>query len=325
MGAIYLACLNLPSDIRYRPENIYLAGIIPGPKEPSLQELNHLLRPLVDELLELWNPGVYLSRTALRRFGRLVRVAIVPLVCDLPAMRKTAGFAGHSSAHFCSYCRLLLKDICNLNRENWPPRMTWKEHHKKATAWRDANQATRSSIFDIWGVRWSELLRLPYWDPTRFAVIDTMHNLLLGELKHHCVEVWGIDIKGKSGRTDDRSAHTPTDQKHFIEEAIGALKARSRSKLRRIRKGYIAAIAQLNRVPVPPKKENKIDYINALLDWVSLCRIYLPYGLVMLKSDSRYNPRTLTSLPSKYHLSLTETRLTFISLLTLWENLAVRL
>ncbi|TFK78579.1 hypothetical protein K466DRAFT_458216, partial [Polyporus arcularius HHB13444] len=33
VGAIYMACLNLPPDIRYRPENIYLAGIIPGPHE----------------------------------------------------------------------------------------------------------------------------------------------------------------------------------------------------------------------------------------------------------------------------------------------------
>ncbi|KAI9069062.1 hypothetical protein FKP32DRAFT_1529652, partial [Trametes sanguinea] len=29
IGAIYLVCLNLPPDIRYRTENIYLAGIIP--------------------------------------------------------------------------------------------------------------------------------------------------------------------------------------------------------------------------------------------------------------------------------------------------------
>lgn len=42
-GIISMACLNLPSDIRYKPENMYLAGIIPGPKQPSLESLNHYL------------------------------------------------------------------------------------------------------------------------------------------------------------------------------------------------------------------------------------------------------------------------------------------
>ncbi|KAI0364514.1 hypothetical protein BV20DRAFT_903299, partial [Pilatotrama ljubarskyi] len=28
IGVIYLVCLNLPPDLRYRPENVYLAGII---------------------------------------------------------------------------------------------------------------------------------------------------------------------------------------------------------------------------------------------------------------------------------------------------------
>ncbi|KAI9069600.1 hypothetical protein FKP32DRAFT_1542396, partial [Trametes sanguinea] len=83
IGAIYLVCLNLPPELRYLPENVYLAGIIPGPKEPNVEQLNSLLKPLVDELLELWDPGVYLLKTALKPAGRLVRAAMIPLVCDL--------------------------------------------------------------------------------------------------------------------------------------------------------------------------------------------------------------------------------------------------
>ncbi|KAI9068778.1 hypothetical protein FKP32DRAFT_1526913, partial [Trametes sanguinea] len=29
VGAIYMACLNLPPHLRFRPENIYLVGMIP--------------------------------------------------------------------------------------------------------------------------------------------------------------------------------------------------------------------------------------------------------------------------------------------------------
>ena len=35
VGAIYMTILNLPRAIRYKPENIILVGIIPGPKEPK--------------------------------------------------------------------------------------------------------------------------------------------------------------------------------------------------------------------------------------------------------------------------------------------------
>ena len=34
------------------------------------------------------------------------------------------------------------------------------------------------------GCRYSELLRLPYYDCIRFVIIDPMHNLLLGTAKH---------------------------------------------------------------------------------------------------------------------------------------------
>ncbi|KAI0324602.1 hypothetical protein GY45DRAFT_1262528, partial [Cubamyces sp. BRFM 1775] len=43
IGAIYIVCMNLPEHLRYRPENIYLVGVIPGPREPVLHQINHLL------------------------------------------------------------------------------------------------------------------------------------------------------------------------------------------------------------------------------------------------------------------------------------------
>ncbi|TFK82784.1 hypothetical protein K466DRAFT_448463, partial [Polyporus arcularius HHB13444] len=172
--------LNLPPAIRYAPENIYLAGIIPGPREPRLEELNRLLTPLVDELLTLWTRGLYLTRTSLRWMGRMVRVALIPLVCDLPALRKAAGFGGHQATYFCSFCPLPRKEMRNLDRESWPRPRTWEEHVTLAEEWRDGTEAEREKVFKAHGLRWSELLRLPYWDPTRFAVLDVMHNLFLG-------------------------------------------------------------------------------------------------------------------------------------------------
>ncbi|MBW0550427.1 hypothetical protein O181_090142 [Austropuccinia psidii MF-1] len=49
-----LICLNLPPSERLEPDNVYVAGIIPGSKEPTALQLNYLLMPLIKELKELW-------------------------------------------------------------------------------------------------------------------------------------------------------------------------------------------------------------------------------------------------------------------------------
>lgn len=54
VGGIYLAINNLPRNIRYQKSNMILVGLIPGPSEPQLSNMNHFLRPVVDELLTLF-------------------------------------------------------------------------------------------------------------------------------------------------------------------------------------------------------------------------------------------------------------------------------
>ena len=63
LGIVALACLDLPVEIRYKPEYMYLVGIIPGPSEPSLTELNHYIEPIISAMMEAWHPGLRLTRT----------------------------------------------------------------------------------------------------------------------------------------------------------------------------------------------------------------------------------------------------------------------
>jgi hypothetical protein len=273
VGAIYLACLNLPDGLRYKPENIYLAGVIPGPREPASDEINHFLRLIVDDLLTLWYRGIYLSRTWSRACGRMVRAAMIPLVCDLPALRKTGGFAGHSSRNICSFCRLQKDDISNLDRKSWTKR-TWEQHLEIATRWKDAQtQKIRDEIYETHGIRWSELLCLPYWDPTRYALVDAMHNLYLGDLHHHCMEILGIDVKGKPTEDQHNSPHAPDEQAIWLQRVVDGIIAGSSSAVSSARKGYIVAVAELNDV-LPDGKQTKKDYVDALLNWVSSYHIY---------------------------------------------------
>ena len=59
-----------------------------------------------------------------------------------------------------------------------------QKHRQYAQEWLKCDtRGTREAYFKINGVRWSELLRLPYMDPIRFAVVDPMHCLFLGIAK----------------------------------------------------------------------------------------------------------------------------------------------
>jgi hypothetical protein len=54
VGGIYLSILNLHRSVRNHPWNIILACTIPGPGEPSLEEINHVIQPVVDVLKQLY-------------------------------------------------------------------------------------------------------------------------------------------------------------------------------------------------------------------------------------------------------------------------------
>jgi hypothetical protein len=212
-GAVYMVCLNLPPSMRYKVENMFLAGVIPGPREPSLHQINHLLRPLVDDLLYLWSPGIFLTKTHHHANGRRVRCALIPVVCDLPAARRITGFASYSSRHFCSCCHQTSDQINDLNYKSWKLR-TYAEHLENANDWRDApSEPAREKLFNIHGIRWSELLRLPYWDPSRFTVIDPMHTFYLRILQHHCRDIWGMDVRLADGDgTEPKQPAGPTEE-----------------------------------------------------------------------------------------------------------------
>jgi len=191
--AIYMVCLNLPPSIRYKPENMYLAGVIPGPREPSLTQINHLLNPLVEELLEFWTPGIWFTHTPQWNYGRLVRAALVPLVCDLKAARQVMGHGSHSARKFCSICQLP-RDQINVMDNDKLVAISSVEYKRRAVKWKNAgSQSEREKTFKKYGIRWSVLLRLPYWDPPRFTVIDTMHTVLLGHLHRHCSILWRMN------------------------------------------------------------------------------------------------------------------------------------
>src|SRR6266404_3741104 len=135
---LYMVCLNIPPEERCKPENMYLAGIIPGPSEPSMEAINHFLAPLVDDLLESFVNGVHYTRTWKYPSGRQTRSTLALIICDLPTSCQALGFTGPQSANFCSYCKLQLSDINNLGYGSWV-RRTCDEHRRLALQWHNAS------------------------------------------------------------------------------------------------------------------------------------------------------------------------------------------
>ncbi|KIO12089.1 hypothetical protein M404DRAFT_80565, partial [Pisolithus tinctorius Marx 270] len=95
------------------------------------------------------------------RHGRLVSLAMVPLVCDVLSAHQVGGFLSHAAtlAH----------------ADQWHLAKTSDE-------W--------DFIAKTYGVQFSELLRLPYWNPIWFMVLDSMHAFFLHALPQHIWYIW---------------------------------------------------------------------------------------------------------------------------------------
>ncbi|GBC52302.2 uncharacterized protein LOC107327733 [Rhizophagus irregularis DAOM 181602=DAOM 197198] len=193
IGVIYAAICNLPRDIRFRRENLLTLGILPGPKEVSLHKVNHYLAPIVNELETLW-AGLTLNRTYECENGKRVRGALILVSCDIPAARK---ICGHVSALVsCHRCEKKANyengqhNFAGMDDVGYSARDS-NEHRQNALGWRRCNSdAARKRFVKETGVRWSELLRLSYFDPIRFITVDPMHCLFLGIAKWIVKRIW---------------------------------------------------------------------------------------------------------------------------------------
>lgn len=197
-GAIYIIILNLPKAQREAPENMFPI-FLPGGREPTTSELNHLLRPFVDELIGLYETGmeVFISL----HHCLIIRAMLAIIIADTPAIKKIGGFASHAHEWFCHYngCNLPRIELkSSLDPSVWT-RITPAEHRKYSIAWRDAPTAEdQQKIFSTTGFRYSELSRLPYLCLIKSCIIEPMHTILLNTIQHHIRSTFGINARSDS-------------------------------------------------------------------------------------------------------------------------------
>ncbi|KAI0631156.1 hypothetical protein C8Q77DRAFT_1062169 [Trametes polyzona] len=184
VGGIYVTFNNLDRTVRYLQHNVHLSQNTPGPKEPSNEQMIHLIEPLYEEAKELYN-GVLLA-VAGRAQPAEVYGGVEMRICDLPGSRKLKAAAAHNHKNCpCFFCKVTHEDInspAGYDVENFELRDDW-EQVANAFAWRDAKtEKERKRLFEENGQRWAKFFELPGWLPSGCA-IDFMHNFYLGIAK----------------------------------------------------------------------------------------------------------------------------------------------
>ena len=193
IGAMYLAIMNLPRNIRYKRENTIILGLIPGPSEPSLS-IDTYLTPHISDLLSLWQ-GISLESHDGSK--HTIRGALLCVACDLPARRKVCGFLSYNANLGCSRCYCEFgtgvfghNDYSGFNRGSWRFRSN-NDHREDVKKIRKcATKTARQKAESDYGCRDSCLLQLPYFDPVMMLIIDPMHNLYQGTAKSIFNKVW---------------------------------------------------------------------------------------------------------------------------------------
>ncbi|MBW0551442.1 hypothetical protein O181_091157 [Austropuccinia psidii MF-1] len=104
MGILVLYCLDLQPQERFQPKYTCLAGVVPSPNQPDIITINNILKPLVDELMEL-NREI-LIKTPNYPHGHRVIIRLGGLIGNIIATPKAGGFMAHSAKQFCSWCEI---------------------------------------------------------------------------------------------------------------------------------------------------------------------------------------------------------------------------
>ncbi|MBW0528251.1 hypothetical protein O181_067966 [Austropuccinia psidii MF-1] len=147
---IMLICLNLPPSERLKPENVYVAGIIPGPKEPTSLQFNYLLMPLIKELKELWQ-GYHFSPTSTGPSGFFMCVATLMAIADVVAMHNLTGFISHSGNYFFDFCTIHKAQIEEIGPQFHYTR-SYQNQKSTIAKWLWASPQQRQAAFREYGV-----------------------------------------------------------------------------------------------------------------------------------------------------------------------------
>ncbi|XP_056841656.1 uncharacterized protein LOC130494856 [Raphanus sativus] len=98
---VFLTPYNLPPEMCMEKELLFMSILIPGPKHPK-RSLDVFLRPLIEELKELWSTGVQ-TYDCSTKTNFTMRTVLLWTISDFPAYGMLSGWTTHGRLS-CPYC-----------------------------------------------------------------------------------------------------------------------------------------------------------------------------------------------------------------------------
>ncbi|KNF05856.1 hypothetical protein PSTG_00850 [Puccinia striiformis f. sp. tritici PST-78] len=106
VGVILLFCLSLPASHQYQLQNIFFVALTPGPSEPTVLQMNHVLGPLEHlqrprypgAAVELWQPARLFQGPAVWQHNLREVPGVGPSPHDPPALAAPQQPAIHPSS-----------------------------------------------------------------------------------------------------------------------------------------------------------------------------------------------------------------------------------
>ena len=137
-----------------------------------------------------------------------------------------------------------------------------------------ATETERDKLLANHGVRYSELLRLPYWSPIGHTVVDSMHLFFLILFKRHCGDIWGMDSEIDDGDGTTADPVSPALLSSVdVQKAFIALRQEPLSSLGNFKAQTLKVLVNSRGINV---KGNKKSTLLAILsEHVSVYRAFL--------------------------------------------------
>jgi hypothetical protein len=158
-----------------------------------------------------------------------------------------------------------------------------QETRLQAIRWRDSNTlAEQKKWLKLNGSRWSELNRLPYWDPVQNMALGIMHNWYEGVLQHQWRVRWAFDPDPPKHVThNDHFDDWEDDESSSSEKSLQF----HDSALAHIQKSLIDIVIPRGVTQVPPNLGDPKHGKLKASEWHSLFSTYLPLSLITFFFD----------------------------------------
>jgi hypothetical protein len=239
------------------------------------------MAPIVDQLIKL-DVGIKIM-TQKFPHGRKVSIHLGILIGDVVATHKVAGHASHSATQLCSWCDVKKNEIENMKIGRMK---NSRNARMAASAWKELSTLeSKKEHVKKNGIRWSELNRLPYWDPIKSVSLGVMHNWLEGVLKHHWDERWEYHKKARKAKdnanSDDSEISDISEENKDEYQSFqgGELPELKKQMLNHIRLKVDEVVVPQGITRVPSNLGEASHGKLKASEWHTLFAIFLPLAL----------------------------------------------